>query len=204
MERITRVRPREPRDEVIAWAQVVTADPNVIFLDTETTGLDGSAEIIDIALVDRDGGVLLDTLVRPQRPIPAGASFVHGLFDGDVAAALTWAEIHPVLLPILASRRVIVFNADYDRRLIHQCCIQDGLGLPDCVWECAMLAHAKFAGEPGQWGKQFRWHKLEAAAKSFGIDPGGHRALGDAKAARQVVFAMAAMATKEPAQLSLF
>lgn len=198
------MRPREPRDEVIAWAQVVTADPNVIFLDTETTGLDGSAEIIDIALVDRDGGVLLDTLVRPRRPIPADASNVHGLFAEDVAAAPTWAEIHPVLLPILTSRRVIVFNADYDRRLVHQCCTQDGLGLPVCAWECAMLAHAKFAGEPGQWGKQFRWHKLEAAARSFGIDPGGHRALSDAEAARQVVFAMAAMATKEPAQLSLF
>ncbi len=67
-----------------------------------------------------------------------------------------------------------------------------------------MLAHAKFVGEPGQWGKQFRWHKLEAAAKSFGIDPGGHRALGDAEAARQVVFAMAAMGADVPAQLSLF
>jgi len=198
------VGPRERREEVIAWAQTVIDDPEVIFLDTETTGLDGNAEIIDIALVDRKGAVLLDTLVRPRRPIPAASSRVHGLVDADVANAPAWAEIHPVLLPLLAWRRVVVFNADYDRRLIHQCCVQDGLGLPACDWECAMLAHAKFVGEPGQWGKQYRWHKLEAAAQSFGIDPGGHRALGDAEAARRVVCAIAALAPRKPAQLSLF
>lgn len=67
------MRPREPRDEVIDWAQAVISNPSVVFLDTETTGLDGNAEIIDIALVDRDGAVLLDTLIRPTRPIPWGA-----------------------------------------------------------------------------------------------------------------------------------
>jgi len=180
------------------------ANPGVVFLDTETTGLDGKAEIIDIALVDREGGVLLDTLVRPQRPIPAGASNVHGLFDADVAGAPTWIEIHAVLLPLLANRKVIVFNAEYDRRLVHQCCAQDGLGIPACEWECAMLAHAKFIGEPGQRGKTYRWHKLDAAAQGFGIDVGGHRALGDAEAARQVVFAIAAEAARKTMQLSLF
>ena len=196
--------PRERREEVIVWAQTIIDDPEVIFLDTETTGLDGNAEVIDIALVDRNGAVLLDTLVRPRRPIPPASSRVHGLVDADVATAPSWAEIHPVLLPLLAHRRVVVFNADYDRRLIHQCCAQDGLGLPACDWECAMLAHAKFVGEPGQWGKQYRWHKLESAAQSFGIDPGGHRALGDAEAARRVVCAIAALAPRKPAQLSLF
>jgi len=203
-ERIHRVRPREPRDEVIDWAQAVISNPSVVFLDTETTGLDDNAEIIDIALVDRDGAVLLDTLIRPARPIPWGASNVHGLFATDVAGAPTWSEIHALLMPLLANRKVIVFNAEYDRRLVHQCCAQDGLGIPACEWECAMLAHAKFAGEPGQWGKRFRWHKLDAAAQGFGIEMGGHRALGDAEAARQVVLAMAAEAAKRTMQLSLF
>ena len=42
-------------------------------VDHATAAAD-SAEIVDIAVVAADGRVLLDTLVRAERPIPAGAS----------------------------------------------------------------------------------------------------------------------------------
>ena len=41
-----------------------------LYLDTETTGLGRSAEIVDICIVDDAGQVLVDTLVRPRFPIP--------------------------------------------------------------------------------------------------------------------------------------
>ncbi|MEZ4497878.1 MAG: exonuclease domain-containing protein [Thermomicrobiales bacterium] len=62
---------REDRDRAIAWARSVVSDSRVIYLDTETTGLDRTAEIIDIALVTNDGAVLFNTLVKPVRPIPS-------------------------------------------------------------------------------------------------------------------------------------
>jgi uncharacterized protein YprB with RNaseH-like and TPR domain len=51
-----------------------------IFLDTETTGFCGKSEIIEIAAVDVDGKVLLDTLVKPFSPVPEIVSQVHGVF----------------------------------------------------------------------------------------------------------------------------
>ena len=46
----------------------------LVVFDTETTGLDGGAEIVETSCVNRRGEVLLDTLVRPAGPIPAASS----------------------------------------------------------------------------------------------------------------------------------
>ena len=84
---------REDRDRAIAWARSVVSDSRVIYLDTETTGLDRTAEIIDIALVTNEGAVLFNTLVKPVRPIPAESSRIHGIFDDHVATAPGWEEV---------------------------------------------------------------------------------------------------------------
>ncbi len=171
----------------------MVADPRTVFLDTETTGLDGSAEIIDIAVIDCEGDVLLDTLVKPRRPIPAASSAIHGLLDHHVARAPAWTDVYHVLAPILADRPVVIYNVNYDRRIMQQCCQQSNLAEFGGAerWECAMLAYAEFRGLPGWRGRGFRWHKLEAAAKVMGVSPGNHRALADAEACRQVVHRMA-------------
>ena len=179
------------RARAAKWAQEAIEDPATVFLDTETTGLDGTAEIVDIGVVDLHGNILLDTLVKPVHRIPSVVSNIHGIFDHHVVDAPSWSDVYVQLRPLLTGRRVVVFNARYDQKMIHQCCTQFRLLAPTCVWECAMLKHAEFVGEPGRWGKGFRWHKLENAAASFGIPPGGHRARADAEACRQVVRRMA-------------
>jgi len=55
-----------------------------IFLDTETTGLDNRAEIIEISIVDYQGKVLFDELVKPMRTIPIEATRVHGITNDDI------------------------------------------------------------------------------------------------------------------------
>lgn len=37
-----------------------------LFLDTETTGLDGSAEIVEIAVADHEGKPLFDSLILSE------------------------------------------------------------------------------------------------------------------------------------------
>jgi len=175
----------------IAWAREVVRDPGTVFLDTETTGLDARAEIIDIAIVDLDGRTLLDTLVRPRARIPAEASAIHGIRDHHVAGAPWWGDVYGEVLALLTDRRIVVYNASYDRRILHQCCDAHLLPPPQCAWECAMQRYAEYAGERSQWGRGFRRHKLEVAAGVFGIAPGGHRARADADVCRQVVQQMA-------------
>jgi DNA polymerase-3 subunit epsilon len=175
----------------IAWAREVVRDPGTVFLDTETTGLDGRAEIIDIAIVDLAGLTLLDTLVRPQARIPAEASAIHGILDHHVAGAPRWRDVYGEMLSLLTDRRVVVYNASYDRRMVHQCCDAHSLLPPECIWECAMQRYAEYVGERSQRGRGCRRHKLEVAAGAFGLAPGGHRARADADVCRQVVQRMA-------------
>jgi DNA polymerase III subunit epsilon len=177
----------------VAWAAGIVADERVVYLDTETTGLGPDDEIVDLAIVGAGGEVLLDSLVRPSRPIPPGASAVHGLTDADVAFAPPWELVYPHLLEALSGRIVVVYNADFDRRLVGQCCGRSRLPEPSAEWNCAMRVYADFHGEPGRGGG-FRWHRLEHAAATFGLPPGGHRALGDARTCRMVVHGMAAFA----------
>lgn len=45
-----------------------------LIIDTETTGLDNNAEVIEIAIINMHGDVLLNSLVKPTCSIPAADS----------------------------------------------------------------------------------------------------------------------------------
>lgn len=56
--------------ELEEWAREVLADPDTVILDTETTGLEDDARIVDLAVLTVAGDVLVNTLVDPGEPIP--------------------------------------------------------------------------------------------------------------------------------------
>lgn len=179
------------RNPAIAWARAAVGDPNTVFLDTETTGFGRYAGIVDLAVVAADGAVLIDTLVNPGMPIPAGASRVHGILDGDVANAPAWTELLPQVLAALTGRRIVVYNVAFDQPIIDEHCHRCGTAIDVAAWECAMLAYAQFHGERHRKYRSYRWHSLTAACAHLGLQPGSHRALADALACRDVVAQMA-------------
>jgi DNA polymerase III subunit epsilon len=175
------------------WARRVLSRDDVIFLDTETTGLDARAEIVDIALIDRDGRVLLDQLVRPRRPIPPGATRVHGIDDALVRDAPAWPEVYPLVAEILRRYRcVVIYNAEFDRNMLSQVCRQDRLDALRADWHCAMQRYAEYVGQRHERYGGYRWHKLDVALAAFDepVPPNAHRALADAESCRRVVYAM--------------
>jgi DNA polymerase-3 subunit epsilon len=180
------------RARAIAWAAALADDPRTVYLDTETTGLGATAEVVDVAVVGADGATLLSTLVRPSSPIPPDATAIHSIRDADVVAAPIWPEVHERLCALLIGRPIVVYNAAFDRRIVLQCGARHGLALPaDLTWECAMLAYADFHGDWNDGRRGYRLQKLEVAVAAVGGVPGGHRALGDALACRAVVVGMA-------------
>lgn len=187
----------DARTRSIEWARRLVCDPATVYLDTETTGLDGGAEVVDIAVVAADGRLLLDTLVRPIGRIPAGATRVHGIREADVRDAPGWQEIHDLLCDLLADRPVVVYNAAFDRRIVAQCCARHRVDDPRPDWHCAMVAYAEFRGDRSGHGGGYRWFKLEEAAADFGALAGGHRAAADARACRAVVVGMAGASMPE-------
>lgn len=182
-----------PTVKAIDWARRIAADPRTLYLDTETTGLGSSAEIVDVAIVDSAGRVLLDTLVKPNRRIPADATGIHGITNSMVTAAPSWPEVAPRLGHLLAhASSVVIYNADFDARIMDQCNAFSRLPGYRANWQCAMQQYAAYAGQRHQRYGGYRWHKLTDAAAAFGHrEAVQHRALADTRLCRAVVLGMA-------------
>ena len=107
----------------------------VLFLDTETTGLTTQDQIIEIAIVDQIGKVLLNTLINPGRvPINPHAEAAHGITASMLRGAPSLADLWPQIRSILSGNRVVIYNAKFDRRFF-----PDNLACAGLV-ECAMQA----------------------------------------------------------------
>lgn len=153
--------------------QIWAAQP--LFLDTETTGLNEGAEIVEISIVDHNGSVLLDSLVRPSKRIPADAMRVHSITNEMVVNAPTWMHVWPKVEAILTGRQVGIYNADFDLRMMRQSHRQ--IGLPwrslNAKTFCVMRLYSDFYGAR-------RWQRLEDAGRQCGISlPNSHRAKDD-------------------------
>jgi DNA polymerase-3 subunit epsilon len=160
---------------------------STLFLDTETTGLDPAtgAELVEVALVDDDGAILLHTLVNPGHPIPAALTEIHGITDAMVATAPTANDVRQKVLQLVAGHHLVIYNAPFDAAFFPgingqanaiQCCLRRFADeWPDRTW----------SDERGGWKRQ----KLATAAAHVGHDwegAGAHRALADALACRSV------------------
>jgi DNA polymerase-3 subunit epsilon len=153
-----------------------------IFLDTETTGLDSQAEIVEICILEKDGSVLLDTLVKPYRKIPLDVIKIHGITNDMVAHSPGWLDVWPLVQAALAGRYIGVYNADFDIRMLEQTNRASGIqwNSRDFCFFCIMKLYAQFLGTS-------RWQTLEAAGRQCGLAlPNAHRALADTRLAREV------------------
>src|SRR5512143_4348544 len=95
-------------------------ESNPVYLDTETTGMHFTSEVIEIGIIDDQGAVLFDQLVRPRGKIDPAAGRVHGITLDMLAGAPTWEQVWPRAEAILTGRKVGVYNAEFDLRLMKQ------------------------------------------------------------------------------------
>jgi DNA polymerase-3 subunit epsilon len=128
------------------WARRLLDRGDWAILDTETTGLNSMAEIVQVAIVEPTGTIALDTLVKPGQAIPFDATAIHGITNLMVSQAPTFAEVTPRLIEFLVNRTVIAYNAPFDRRMLDQTARQNGVRLPLLTWECAMQRYANYLG----------------------------------------------------------
>ncbi len=163
-----------------------------LFLDTETTGLGDTAQIVELAIVGGAGDVLLETRLRPSVPIEEGAQEVHGITSTELADAPTWADIAAEVEALLAGRALIIYNAEFDLRLLEQTARAFGhptAWLDGIEARCAMRLAAKAYGATNRYGTiSLATAMCEAGAEWRGE---AHSAAADALAALDVVRAIA-------------
>jgi DNA polymerase III subunit epsilon len=180
------------RQKAIQMArQLVEERP--VFLDTETTGLDRSAEIVEISIVDLDGSILFESYVRPSASIPAAATRIHHITNKMVEKAPTWPAVWPIVRMHLVTRRIAIYNEEYDLRLMQQ-----SHGRYRLPWKenlktaCIMKLYAQFKGDWDPLRRSYRFHNLANAGKQCGLNlPNSHRATDDTLLTRSVLLFMA-------------
>ena len=160
--------------------------PIVVF-DLETTGTDVATDrIVEISVLKLSPDGTRESKTRrinPERPIPAGASAVHGIYDADVRDCPTFRQVARALLDLigdsdLAGFNVTRFDAPLLDRELRDCGLD--LGLADRKIIDAMTI----------------FHRMQprdlSAAVRFYLDrdlDGAHSAEADVAATADVLFA---------------
>ena len=175
------------------FKQVIGSGDYVI-LDTETTGL-RDAEIIQIAIISSNGEVLLDTLIKPIRPIPQDAIRIHGITNEMVADKLGIMYFYDQIRQLLSGRNVIVFNVAYDKQILYDSLqianIQEVNWDQESKWFCAMEAFSELKGEWNAKSKSYKWQSLSKACDYYNLPIiDAHNALGDCLLTLQVCKSM--------------
>ncbi|MBE4592213.1 DNA polymerase III subunit epsilon [Vibrio navarrensis] len=172
---------------------------NAVILDTETTGIDQSARIVEIAIIDaRNGDVLYSSLVNPLCPIPAQSQHIHGISKNDVFDKPTFDVVWNQIKGILIDKKVVIYNFDFDYRMIEQSLSDFDYPVDNLKHfirgDCAMLWYAEFYGEPSFdfYGPSdgYRWQKLTSACAQQSVnvsDLKAHRALADCEMTRRLL-----------------
>ncbi|MFD7282421.1 exonuclease domain-containing protein [Streptomyces sp. NPDC059862] len=134
---------------------------------------------MEIAVVDAaTGEVLLESLVNPQIEVTEDAFDLHGISDAMVTDAPTWDEVLPEVLRVTAGRKILAYNAEYDKTVIVSDCLRVG-------------ADPQHLREKDRWGCIMRWRSDWEGMRDFLPLGGQHRALGDTCAALEVLTSLA-------------
>jgi DNA polymerase-3 subunit epsilon len=169
------------------WARDIMKRHPLI-LDTETTGLDPAKdEIIDLALVELDGTVVLNTLIQCRGIIPDDAIAVHGITNEMLRGQPTFPDMWQQLRPYL-SRPLVIYNTAYDIPMLAYGALRYGLRMSRPDAHCLMCQYTEYRVGPAG-----SYQRLEVACQEFGIEVSSHRALADAQATRQVLLHLAAV-----------
>ena len=173
------------REDAIRWACSLLSGGEFVVLDSETTGLGNPIDFVEVGVVSSQGEPLFGSLIEPACPVDPRASRVHGHTTESLAGERRFFDVYPDLLDVLWAKRVVVYNASYDRRVwdaaVGRLGARAALAGELAPWECAMRAFAAYVGEPSKRGG-YRSQKL----------PGGdHTAIGDARATLRLIERMA-------------
>lgn len=161
-----------------------------VAIDTETTGLDTArARIIQLAGIGIELGRVkpdeaFETLIDPGEPIPEASSEIHGIRDGDVRDAPSFAEAFAAFSAFRAGRVLVGHSMGFDLAMLQGEATRAGLPWAKprslCVRLLGVVANPRLHDQ-----------SLDTLASWLGISISGrHSAKGDARAAAEIFVAL--------------
>lgn len=166
-----------------------------VALDVETTGLRPLQQrIIEIAAIRYSGGQEVerfDSMVNPERRIPAFITKLTGIADEHVVAAPRFIDFAPELVTFLGESPILGHNVGFDIGFLNAELYR--LGRPNLINERIDVMGLAMRMLPG-----VRRPSLDKVAQAVGLSPRHiHRAAVDAELAAQVAMRLAQQAMAE-------
>ncbi len=163
---------------------------DVAVIDTETTGLDlRIARIVQIGGIRMHGREILDEprfdrLVNPGIPIPPATTAVHGISNGDVAAAPRFTDVAADFDAFVGGAVIVGHTIGYDLTILER-----ETKLAGRAWLAKRALDVRVLAEIAR--VRVAQHDLDRLAGAFGIViEGRHTALGDAVTTARVFAAL--------------
>jgi exodeoxyribonuclease X len=184
---------REPIAQAPAYGNI---DPkslqfsgDMVFIDTETTGIDPDADaIVEIALVRFTlGGPsrVFHSLVNPGFPIPPAASAVHHITDEDVANAPSLQDLKQTIAEFMHGATPVAHNAKFDALFVDPVI---GNNPNPKNWLCTYRLSRHVLTEAPSHGNMALRYWLKTKPTSMGL--GAHRAIDDVYASMENLYHM--------------
>ncbi len=102
---------------------MIVIPERLVFLDVETTGLDGNRDrVIEIFLLSlsKTGQVTeFGSLINPERPIPSNITEITGLTDSDLIQAPTENEVASKIREFIGLGTPVAHNLPFDLRFLN-------------------------------------------------------------------------------------
>ncbi len=156
--------PRQGREAGARWAASLMAEGYFVVMAIQATYVPGNhpgAELCQVAVMDADGAVLLNKLVKPKGGITREATQVNGITNEMVARAPWFSEVYPWLRDVLDGRVVVIYNAPIVEHVLDHCCRRSALRLFSReLWCDAMEHYSEWVGEEGPYYGTYRHQAL--------------------------------------------
>ncbi len=173
------------RKVATSWARIVLKRSDILFLDTETTGIERDAKIVDLGVIDNKGNTVINLLIQPNIPMPIGATAVNGITNEMLDGCPNFAQVSTSIRKILEGKTIIAWNSSFDKRMVDNEFKNIGEEPPNYKWEDEMPMYRDYAKKPKR-------NKLCYAAEECGIiEEQSHRAVGDCQFTLEVLKYMA-------------
>jgi DNA polymerase III epsilon subunit-like protein len=193
-------RPYRNRAIMQAYTLTGLATAAIVFWDTETTGTGPDDEIISFGACNQFGERLYSTLIKPLDMSRVDhTSHIHGITPAMLTHAPLFPEVYPVIRRLLLHSLWVIYNADFDCRMLEQDCLRHNLELVSSVGvNCAMQLFAEFHGEWNYPRQHWQSKSLAYAAAYLQVpQPDAHDALADAQTTQALLEAIAAQPNAE-------
>ncbi len=172
----------------ISKIKAIMPEKTIVF-DTETTGIDagGKDEIIQLSIVNGLGDVLFSSYIKPEhrRSWPK-ATEVNGISPAMVKNSPKFEDVYDEIQTIFDEAELVVgYNVEFDLKFIEAADVQ--LRPKTLVFDVMQ----EFAPVRGVWDDRhcdWKWCKLTACARNYGIKFQAHDALEDTEATRQCFY----------------